>query len=236
MIGLIAAIVSAANAADDDSKGDAQKTFARMEAALRNAKTLECNFDVVAQACPGGSAKGSFALSGNNKFRLDMNSPTKRTSGKAAQISDGTKLATIEGNVTQQIHDVPKWYGEAMKTGFARAGVLLTRFAPLPLEEKDAKIDELFQASDFELSAENAAVGSHTALLIQYKLVTIGLEDEVGKKAFRVKLWVDAKTNLPVKRVVVPATDDFDFTLTETYHDVTLDGKLEAPRFELPNK
>ena len=127
-----------------------------------------------------------------------------------------------------------------MKTdlSLASAGIVnVLRYQPIPQGRNAVQLANLDSKGDsIELSAENAAVGSQPALLIQYKLVTIGLEDEVGKKAFRVKLWVDAKTNLPVKRVVVPASDDFDFTLTETYHDVTLDGKLEAPRFELPNK
>ena len=236
-IGVNISCASAENPADESVTNEAQKVFGQMEASFAKAKTIECNFEVVSRACPGGSAKGSFALSADNKCRLETNG-TGRDARRnvAVMVSDGTKQAIIEGRVTQQIQDIQNWYGEAMRTGLSRAGVLLTRFAPLPLEEKEIKVDDLFKVSDFELLQEKTEIGSQAARLIQYKLVTPGLESEVGKTTFRVKLWLNAKSNLPLKRVVVPTDDDLDFTLTETYSDVTLNGKLESRRFELPKK
>jgi hypothetical protein len=104
---------------------------------------------------------------------------------------------------------------------------------PLAEEAKDFQADEAFSVSDFKLG-EDPKIGSRQARLIQYTLVTKGLELRKGKTRFAVGLWVDEKTKLPLKRVVVPQEQDLGFVLTETYTSFTLDGKIDAKKFALP--
>ncbi len=89
--------------------------------------------------------------------------------------------------------------------------------------------------TDFKLG-EKGRIGLHEARLIQYALVTKGLEVRTGKTRFAVSLWLDVKTNLPLKRVVVPLEEGLEFILTETYRSLTLDEKIDPAKFELPKE
>jgi outer membrane lipoprotein-sorting protein len=69
-------------------------------------------------------------------------------------------------------------------------------------------------------------VGDQEAHVIHYKL-------KDSYPPLRVSLWLDAKTNLPLRRVVVWGGVAGDHTTAETYSVLTLDAKVDAKRFEL---
>ncbi len=51
--------------------------------------------------------------------------------------------------------------------------------------------------------------------------------------ALSVKVWLDAKTNLPVKLVLTGGGSDIT-DITETYSEFTIDAKVDGKSFELP--
>jgi outer membrane lipoprotein-sorting protein len=208
-----------------------EKMFRRMEAAFAKAKSIQCEFEVVGRACPGGTGKGMFALAEGNRCRLALTSTeTGADKLQIGIVSDGAKLQHFEGTEITEESDVPKWFNSAMLAGFARAGAFLNYLTPLPIENKGTQIDDLFAIADFKLG-ESSKIGSKEARTIQYKLTTPGLESETGKQTFQVRVWIDLKSDLPLKRVVTARGNDIDFSLTETYTKIDLDKQPASATF-----
>jgi len=59
------------------------------------------------------------------------------------------------------------------------------------------------------------------------------LTSRTFKEPLAVTLWIDAKTDLPVKRIVAFEQAGLTGTLTETYSDLTLDQKVDDKQFDL---
>ena len=49
-------------------------------------------------------------------------------------------------------------------------------------------------------------------------------------------VWIDTKTNLPVKRVTEVTEGDTKMTMTETIKKFKLDEKVDPKTFELPKE
>ena len=49
-------------------------------------------------------------------------------------------------------------------------------------------------------------------------------------------MWIDTKTNLPLKRAIMTQKGDDKFTVTETYTKLKLDEKIDPKMFELPKE
>ena len=65
----------------------------------------------------------------------------------------------------------------------------------------------------------------------QYVL-TIGKE----KVTLASSVWLDTKTNLPLKRVMTATIDKVNITLTESCSKLILDPKVDPKKFELPKE
>jgi outer membrane lipoprotein-sorting protein len=68
------------------------------------------------------------------------------------------------------------------------------------------------------------------AQAINYVLTVAGAD---GLK-LNTTVWVDATTHVPLKRLLTAKVDDRDLSVTETYANVVVDGKVDAKAFELP--
>ena len=49
-------------------------------------------------------------------------------------------------------------------------------------------------------------------------------------------VWIDTKTQLPLKRIVAVDHDGQMFRITETYSTFAIDPKLEPKLFEIPKE
>ena len=81
-------------------------------------------------------------------------------------------------------------------------------------------------------------VGEHDAQVVEYQL-TCKVESEKNWKGsnatLAVKLWLDVKTGLPLKRSITGKIDNIDeIAITETYTKFVIDEKIDEKRFELP--
>jgi outer membrane lipoprotein-sorting protein len=211
---------------------EAEKLFRDMEKKVTSAKSLECALEGKISGANNLSIKGSLAFEEGNKTHLEMNNDFAGKATTYTIISDGTKMqASVDGK-SQGKQDTPKELGEARKVMFARAGLLVPFFSfsagPPDKADKELKVDDLFKVADFKLGKKEK-IGDHEAQEIQYTLTT-----KTTKEPLTVHLWIDTKTNLPLKRVFTVPMGDNKGTMTETYSKLILDGKIDPKKFELP--
>jgi outer membrane lipoprotein-sorting protein len=93
-------------------------------------------------------------------------------------------------------------------------------------EKEELEPDRLLRVQDFKMG-EAEKVGGRDAKVLHYRL------DIEGKDSFTITLWLDARTLLPLKRVVAPEKER-EGRITETYTEFTLNPQLDAKTFELP--
>lgn len=89
--------------------------------------------------------------------------------------------------------------------------------------------DKTFPVSDFKLGRKEK-VGGREAQVVTFQLALRLME--LGGRPVQVKVWIDIKTNLPLKRELI--VDGGALRFTDTYTDMKLDEKLDPRLFELP--
>src|SRR6516165_2214059 len=136
---------------------------------------------MILQACPGGAVKGSIFIGEGNKSRVEAHDKGQQRDGNSViAVSDGKKLATVAYGATLRLEDVPKWQNQAHKVALARMGATPINQVPLADADQDFRADEAFAVSDFKLG-KAARIGRQDACLIQYTLVTKGLDVRTTK-------------------------------------------------------
>jgi outer membrane lipoprotein-sorting protein len=84
--------------------------------------------------------------------------------------------------------------------------------------------------SDFKLVGK-AEIGKRNTQVIEYTVTE--KKDVIAPAMARVKMWLDAEGNVPVK--LAWTTKDADITaVIEMYSEFTLDAKIDEKLFELP--
>jgi outer membrane lipoprotein-sorting protein len=78
-------------------------------------------------------------------------------------------------------------------------------------------------------SFEKEMVGKREAQVVTY---TLKLEE--AEKPATVTVWIDTKTQLPLKRVLRARVEDNEVTMTETFSRLDLKAKIGPKKFELP--
>jgi len=226
---LLAAMVGA------DNDKDAEKAFQEMSATLTKAKSFACTFDVKMDAPDGkGSFKGSLAVAQGNKVRVEMSGEGGGKTMELLVVSDGAKSVTISDKKTQPIRDTPKNMSKLVLGGTARGGIfvpmwLAVQVVPEGKEPPEVDLEESIKVSDFKLGKKEK-VDDKEALAIEYVLTAAS----AGGEKLNTTVWVDAKTHVPLKRLLTAKVGDKQLTVTETYSKVEVDGKLDAKTFELP--
>ena len=220
-------IVLALSAAEPN---EAEKLFRDMEKKINSAKTLEC--PVEGKMEDGKNSillKYSLAFAEGNKSHLEMTGTRDGNAEKTTIISDGTKLRWIVNGTAKAKVDPPKQLGDIFRGSITRTGVFVTIILLTSgIPEKEFKLDEDFKITDFKLGKKEK-VGDRDAQVIQYNL-TLRTE----KEPQAVAMWLDSKTNLPLKRVVTKLIGTDKLTLTETYPNLKIDEKIDPKKFELP--
>lgn len=214
---------------------EAEKLFRDMEKKVTSAKSAECVMEGKMEAMNKTfSVKGSLAFTEGNKACVEMSSDIDGKVTHFTIISDGTKMRAGGDGKFQEKQDAPKGFIEKGQAMFAAAGLLMPFFTvgSVSSSEKpnqEPKVDDLFKVSDFKLGKKEKIDG-HEAQEIQYTLTP-----KITKERYMVHLWIDTKTNLPLKRVFTAQMDgNKGGTFTENYSKLVLDGKIDPKKFELP--
>ncbi len=96
------------------------------------------------------------------------------------------------------------------------------------MDQRSKLAADHFVMSDFKLAGEEK-IGERNTQVIQYTITAKGKNPNV----LSMKVWLDAKTNLPVKLAMTGGSSDIT-DITETYSEFTIDAKVDAKLFELP--
>jgi outer membrane lipoprotein-sorting protein len=227
---LIAALAAALPVAGQGAD-DAEKLFRKMEQRLVRAKTLRVAAEFTMQASEEMKFKGTFSLAPGDRARLAMISTVGGKTRKGLVVSDGKQMQWSNDGVVGSVAPTTPKMNELFAAKFARAGIgfsfLLAVRSDVPVETVKS-IDELYPASGFRFGKKEKVDGRATRV-VEHKLTWAGKEP-----VFAVTVWLDAKTNLPMKRRLTATKDGSTITITEVYTDVALDGKLDDKLFTLP--
>jgi outer membrane lipoprotein-sorting protein len=230
---------------------EAEKLFRAMETKIKAASAVQITADIELRAIKGreeesklkggvSRAKGSFLWTNDNKARLKISGEYV---GREL-VSNGKQLKLWgEGRAAEaKAMPTPKHLHSLVRAVVSRTGVtagsLIITFAPGPqftpvflASEEGAKEDfdpDNFKMSVWDFKAGAATrVGGRDAKVISYKLGPKG-----DNFSTPVTLWIDAKTLLPLKSVVVIGTENMH--ITEVYTEFNLDPKIDAKAFVVP--
>jgi outer membrane lipoprotein-sorting protein len=211
---------------------EAEKLFREMEAKVTKAKNVECVYEAKAEFGKGtGSVKGTLLIGEGNKVRVEVDGEFAGMKDKRTSVSDGTK-GVLDIDKNSPALSVPKWLHEAHRAAITRAGLLEPAFVVQPPGQKDTEfqLESKYQVADFKLGKKEK-VGEQEAQVIQYTLKATGT-----RVTFAVSVWVDTKTQLPLKRVLSGMMGDQKITVNETFTKLDLDAKIDPKQFELPKK
>jgi hypothetical protein len=143
-------------------------------------------------------------------------------------------MVTVDNKTAQPARDTPKKLGERVLTGTARGGIFVPMYlavevSPEGEKPKEADLNELLKVSGFKLRKKEKVDGKE-AQVIEYMLTVAS----VGGVKINSTVWVDAKTHVPLKRLLTAKVGDQELKVTETYSKVVVDGKIDPKTFELP--
>lgn len=228
-ISLIACLVALSLApAWANAVTSAEQFFKRMENTVQSAQNLQFTFDITVKGGIETTFKGDFAVASGNKLRIHTIGPSMANEKphSVLVVSDGKRTKLAGGDPKTSEHATEATLSSDVFTLVARPGIFLPQM-PLPDQKVQAK--DLWRATDFKLGAREKD-NERELQLVDYVLYLRGQD-----APFSVTVWIDLKTHLPAKRVI--ATTDGDagkITITETYRDMLLNGKLDSATFELP--
>jgi hypothetical protein len=210
---------------------DAEKLFREMERKIDAAKSLRVASLIYVMDNRGGGKlnpkRSTLALAPGNKVRMTMKGKGGGKEMEMEVVSDGKKLA---------LHIIPPGQDKqeaALKNLHALMGKMMSRtgslgaFSLLRDPPNAREPDKLVTVSDFKAGADGK-VNGRDAKMLEYRVKV------AGKQPAKVTLWLDAKTLLPIKRLVVPEMDRENARIWETYIEFTIDPRLDPKMFALP--
>lgn len=240
LILVVASATPTLHAADDEPEA----LFRQVEKNLLSTKTVHVQFEVKA-----GDAKiqGTLVLGEGDRMRIACKGSSGAVTFTAPTlIGNGTKIVTVGRADTEKAFvaktvDSPKALGRSLRSMLTRPGILL-EFSTIISGKGQAGGDATFTASDFKIGAKEKIGGVETrvleyAIVVKGKSVTVWLgaiEKMVPLKDMKTaaaKLWIDTKTNIPVKLEIRVVIDGTALEFTQTF---TLDSKLDGKLFDVP--
>jgi outer membrane lipoprotein-sorting protein len=226
----------------DTDSAKAEKLFQAMAKSLTGAKTLQCSFEIAMETSDGkAKVTGKLAFAEGNKYRLQADGDFFGNKVRIESIADGMKMHWSMGAPGQPPQsatgDVPPNMNEFLRESMARSGIFIGVF-PKPTkkaepEASDAclaqnkKADEIYKATDFKLGGKEVLDKRETRK-IEYRL-TIDQEESMA-----VTVWLDAESNLPLKRQLVMGKDKVQLQMVETCTNYRINEAIEAKEFAVP--
>jgi WD40 repeat protein/outer membrane lipoprotein-sorting protein len=230
--------VDPATGARKNQQNEADKLFRAMEKKITETKALK----VVALVETRGDAKemaGSYKslllLANDNKARLKVSGVDFGEARQWEMVSNGKQvklrpysIGVPELSKEQATLPTPKNLHAYLATRVSRLGVFLTSPWGRPVFLfAEAAPDIGSDIWGFETGTAEK-VGGRDAKVVRFKRNLTGIRS----KDADFTVWIDSKTLLPLKRVIVPDTTSKG-SITEIYEEFTLDPKIDAGAFEL---
>jgi outer membrane lipoprotein-sorting protein len=221
--------------APGQESSEAEKLFRKMEKKLSEAKSLRVVLEGTAEGIEDlrGALKykGTMILAQGNKARFEMEMEIDGKTHRTTFVSDGAKMIGDIAEKGKRPRDTPKEFFE-VTVGFFKHGGPVAGYVFSSSGPEGKQSFAKFKPSAFKLG-QKEKVGQRQAQVVEYKLTLENGSKEAEKLSLSEKLWLDAETNLPLKRIFTGKLKK-EFTYTENYSEFTVNPKLDAKLFELP--
>jgi len=226
----LAAVILTAGAGENM----AEAQFKKMEEQVLKCKSLQMDIDIVAG--PEKEAfmamKGRMLVAAGNKIRMELDGEVRKEKDQMLMVSDGTKMSMGNSKRPGKEQDTTKHLTQISLASYSRGGIIASLFKARAGgpdgKPKAFDIDKDMAISDLKLGKKET-VGEREAQAIEYKLAL-----EAGGDSLAMTVWIDVKTNLPIKRVSLMKEGNMTITITESYAKTVLDGKIDEKEFALP--
>jgi len=210
-------------------QNDAEKLFRSMERKVRDAKVIKIVFETnVEMGKDGGEVKGAVHIADGNKIRLETSGTVGGKETSMTIVADGKhSLMTQSGMPKQTPVPVEGHLSAALPQIIARGGIFAALEYQMPKSGFD--IDKEMPISDWKLGKKEK-IGFREAQSIDCTV------KPGNGKIIQMTTWLDTKTTLPVKRILVGPGSVANSTLrvVEVYTEITFNPRLDGRIFELP--
>ena len=203
----------------------ARKLYEKMTRTLLEARSLRVTSQVRMSATP--KKLDWLFLRQGNRVRIESGAPAISVL-HWVMLSDGSTI--YEPQSAPWFRPAPAELGARWVHWFVRFGAR-PMFNPPQCLPENAKLE----TSEFRLG-EITKVGKVTTQELRFKLGWTGTKD-----GFNVKVWIDRKTHLPVKRhvsatfkVMLPLSREIIQEWEEVYTRIELEAKIDPARFKVP--
>lgn len=228
---LVVVVLAAALPVGGQEGNAAAELFRKMEAKLLGAKTLNGSVAVVMRTPQEVKLVGALHLADKDRANLALTTTVAGKDRRGTMLSDGKRMRWAVEGTPAPTQATPPGLNGFLAAKCARAGIGFSFLIATGGDGDRAAvkdIEKMYPVSDFHLRAKEQ-VGDRTAQVVEHRLTWAGKEP-----VLRVAVWIDAKTDLPLKRLLVGSKGNFTIRIEETYTDLALDGKLDGKRFALP--
>jgi outer membrane lipoprotein-sorting protein len=210
---------------------EAEKLFRDMEEKILAAKVFAVKGEMQVDGGKGDKSRVevSLLLGQGNKARVKVTTHVGADKHVMRMVSNGTKvqIRLASGGKPREV-SAPRQLHQAMALTFTRLGLTAgpAAFRPRPPGAAGGAPESLLQLAAFKTGTA-AKVEDRDARVIHYRLSGPGVPGPA-----RVTLWLDAQTNLPLKRKIY--YEKTQGRITETYTEFLTDPKVDPRYFELP--
>jgi outer membrane lipoprotein-sorting protein len=215
------------------STNEAERLLADMDAKITAAKTIRIQFTIDDSNVDTKQrlADGTLVVSTGNRFRYDLTGTMS-----ARVVSDGMHLVSIFAKPEEKKSQLaPVWFNEVLKAWLGRGGTFIS--CGKVLEYASASVGE--QPSDKGGPKTSKArmlpeevVNGIKARVVEYDLAFPKMLGDID--AAKVRVWIDPKTKLPIRRTMTFKFGSEDKTYAAIHTKFEIDPKLEDKLFELP--
>ena len=224
-LALLVLILAAAPARAQE--GEAEKLYRAMEKKILAAKSLALEFNSEMTVDDKKfTLKGTIYVAAGNKTRLDLESELFQLGGKNLILTNGKSKYAKVGNLVFQEGPFPP-EGDVLLAMIARFSAAM---AAMETKAAAADLDKDFPVKNFKLGVKEM-VGKREAQVVQYQI-----QNKIIGNLAEMSVWIDTKTQLPLKRAMVEKEKGKEIRSTETYGVFTVDSKLDGKLFDIPPK
>jgi outer membrane lipoprotein-sorting protein len=210
-------------------ENEGEKLYRKAEQLVKSAKGIKVLFEAAAEFGKDMPIKsqGMFAAADGNKGRIELKTTRDGKTSSTLMIADGMETGTIEdGKVAGQKRPVDPSTTAVALALLIRGGIgAVLDIGPDP--KNKFEIDKILPISDFKLGAKEK-VGNLESQVVTYKIAP------PMREPLQVTLWLDTKSQLPIKRTAVVDLKDSKVTVVESYSEFTVNPTFDAKMFELP--
>jgi outer membrane lipoprotein-sorting protein len=223
---------------------EADLLLARMDATIRNARSLRMEVTITS---PGGlpplPARGSVVLDDRNRFRLELALADDTPKTTWIAVADGKAMVGVGGSGPVPVPPylkglVPAWHNDVLRRWLGKGGTMFSVQAMAWYLQRAKGKEPGPEVGPFVSKSRllpDEEIGGTKARVVEYDLTWKGVWDVTGEPTpVKVRVSIDPKTSLPVRRTVDwgPRSYLSDFTATHTRTEI--DPKLDDKLFELP--